>query len=97
MNQNIMQTLITPYINLFAKKYRKSWQNALPEYTQKWYSIVLQAEPIELCNKFRNVVYSHKGAVTEKISSLEAKYKRAKLLIDEESNKVRRLKEEMLV
>lgn len=97
MNQNIMQTLITPYINLFAKKYRKAWQNALPEYTQKWYSIVLQAEPIELCNKFRNVVYSHKGAVTEKISSLEAKYKRAKLLIDEESNKVRRLKEEMLV
>ncbi len=97
MNQNIMQTLIAPYISLFAKKYRKAWQNALPEYTQKWYSIVLQAEPIELCNKFRNVVYSRKGAVTEKTSSLETQYRKAKLLIDEENNKVKRLKEDMLV
>lgn len=97
MNHNIMQSLIMPYISMFARKYRKAWQTALPEYTQKWCSVVLHAEPIELCNRFRNVVYSHKGAVKEKIASLETQYRKAQLLINEENNKVRQLKEEMLV
>lgn len=96
LKQNIMQVLINPYINLFAKKYRNAWKNALPEYTQKWYSIVLQTEPVELCNRFRNVVYSHKGAVTEKISILEERYKKAKTLIEAEYNKLKQLKEDLL-
>lgn len=96
LKQNIMQTLINPYIALFARNYRKAWKNALPEYTQKWYSIVLQAEPVELCNRFRNVVYSHKGAVTEKISFYEGKHRKSQMLIDEEKNKLKKLKEDLL-
>lgn len=96
LKQNIMQTLINPYIALFARNYRKAWKNALPEYTQKWYSIVLQAEPVELCNRFRNVVYSHKGAVIEKISFYEGKHRKSQILIDEEKNKLKKLKEDLL-
>ncbi len=96
MSQNVVQSLLNPYINIFAKKYRKAWQNALPEYTQMWYSIVLKAEPIEMTASFRNVIFRHKGAVAEKISFLEMQYSRAKQLIDNESEKIRQLKKELL-
>ena len=97
LHQNIMQTLIVPYITLFVNKYRKAWRGFLPEYTQKWYSILLQAEPMGLCDKFRNIVYSHKGAVNEKISSSEVKYQETKSLIDGAFDKFKNLKEELLL
>ncbi len=96
LNQNLMQTLIIPKIKVFVGAYRKAWKNALPEYTQKWYSIFLQAEPSELCGKFRNTVYSHKGAIKEKNAHLEDKKQNAMALIDTEYDKVKKLKEDLL-
>lgn len=96
LNQNIIQTLIIPYISLFARRYRRAWQDALPEYVQKWYSIVLQAEPIELRNTFQNVVYRHKGAAAEKIAALEMQYLKANALLEQGKNKIEGIKKEVL-
>lgn len=97
LNQNIMHTQIIPCITSFVERYREAWKNALPEYTQTWYSIVLHAEPMELHDKFRNLTYSRKGAASEKISFLNAQYQKAKLRIEEEKKRISQLKEELFV
>ncbi len=96
LGQNIMNSYITPFISSFCKKYRKEWHNALPEYTQKWCNIVLQAEPIDLNSKFSNVIYTHKGVVGEKIAISEMKYKRAQETIDKEMKKIIQIKDSLL-
>ncbi len=95
-NQNVMQSLITPYIRMYIQKYRQAWQAALPEYTQNWYSIILQTETKELCNKFTNLIYSHIGAVTEKITYLEEQYQNAITMVNQENQKMEQLKENLL-
>lgn len=95
VNHNVIDTVINPYIDKLSAQYRKAWQNTLPEYTQKWYSVVLRQETPEMCNRLRNVIYTHKGAIEEKISFSQTLYEKTCQTIKEEKNKFCKLKEEI--